>query len=70
MTVRAYALATSIIFLLVAVLHLLRIFMQWDAVIGGWQFPIWASVVAVLVSGFLSFAGFRLFQAQKFSLFR
>lgn len=70
MTVRAYALATSLIFLLVAVLHLVRIVMQWDAVIGGWHFPMWASVVAILVSGVMSFAGFRLFQAQKFSLFR
>ena len=70
MTVRTYALASSIIFLLVALLQLLRLVMQWDVVIGGWHLPLWASAVAVLVAGFLSFAGFRLSQAQRASLFR
>lgn len=70
MTVRTYTLTSSLIFLLVAVLHLFRLVLQWDAIIGGWHFPMWASVLAVLVAGFLSFAGFRLFQAQRVSLFR
>jgi hypothetical protein len=70
MTVRNYALTSSIIFFLVAVLHLLRLIMQWNVVIGGWQFPMWASIIAVLVAGLLSFAGFRLFQAQRVALFR
>ena len=70
MTVRTYAATSSVIFLVVAVLHLLRLVLQWSVVIGSWQFPAWASVVAVLVAGFLSFAGFRLFRAQRVSLFR
>ena len=70
MTVRTYAITTSLIFFLVAVLHLLRLVWQWDLVIGGWNFPMWASIVAVLVASFLSFAGCRLFQSQRFSLFR
>lgn len=70
MTVRTYALTSSIIFFLVAVLQLLRLVMQWDVVIGGWQVPMWVSIIAILVAGFMSFAGFRLFQAQQTSLFR
>jgi hypothetical protein len=70
MAVRTYAVVSSIIFLLVALLQLLRLVMQWDVVIDGWHLPLWASAVAVLVAGFLSFAGFRLFQAQRASLFR
>lgn len=70
MSVRTYAITTSLIFFLVAILQLLRLVMQWDVVIGGWHLPMWASIVAVLVAGFLSFAGFRLSQAQRFSLFR
>jgi hypothetical protein len=70
MTVRTYAVTSGIIFLLVAVLHLFRLILQWNVVIGDWHFPMWVSVVAVLVAGFLSFAGFRLFQAQRVSLFR
>jgi hypothetical protein len=70
MTVRSYALTTSFIFLLVAVLHLLRVVLQSDVFIGSWHFPMWASIVAVVVAGFLSFAGFRLYQAQRVSFFR
>jgi Mn2+/Fe2+ NRAMP family transporter len=70
MTVRTYALTSSIIFLLVAVLHLLRLALPENVMIGSWHFPMWASIVAVVVAGFLSFAGFRLFQAQRISLFR
>jgi hypothetical protein len=61
---------TSLIFFVVALLHLLRLVGQWDVLIGSWHFPLWASLVAVFVVGFLSFAGFRLFQGQRVSLFR
>jgi hypothetical protein len=70
MNVRTYALTSSIIFCLVAILQLLRLILQWDVVVNGWQLPMWASIIAVLVAGFLSFAGFRLAQAQRVSLFR
>lgn len=70
MTVRIYALTSALIFLLVAVLQLLRLALQWDVMIEGRHLPMWASIVAVVVAGFLSFAGFRLFQAQRVSLFR
>jgi hypothetical protein len=70
MTVRTYALLTSVLFLLFAVLHVVRLIAQWDVVIGPWHAPMWASVVAALVGGLLSFAGFRLSEAQRFSLFR
>ena len=64
MTVRTYAITSSIIFLLVAILHLLRLVEQWNVVIGGWDIPMWASVLGALVAAFLSYAGFRLFRAQ------
>jgi hypothetical protein len=70
MTVRAYAITSSVIFLLVAIVQLLRLVFQWSVVIGDWHLPMWASIIAVLVAGFLSFAGFRIFQAQRVSLFR
>ena len=70
MTVRTYAAISSIIFLLVAILQLLRVVLNWDVIIGGRHVPAWASIVAVVVAGFLSFAGFRLFEGQRLSLFR
>ena len=70
MTVRTYTITSSIIFLVVALLHLLRLVEQWSVVIGDRHFPMWASVLGALVAAFLSYAGFRLSQAQRFSLFR
>jgi hypothetical protein len=70
MTVRTYALISGILFLLVAILHLVRVIMQENVLIGSWHFPMWASIVAIVVSGFLSFVGFRIYQAQRVSLFR
>ena len=70
MTVRSYAFVSSIIFLLVAVMHLLRLVLQWQVMIGDWSFPMWASILAIVVAGFLSYAGFRIYQAQRISLFR
>ena len=43
MSVRTYAITTGLIFLAVAVLHVLRLVGQWDVLIGGWHFPMWAS---------------------------
>ena len=62
MNVKTYVVVSSVIFALVAVLHLVRIVGQWTVFIDGWQVPMWASVVGVAVAGFLSFAGFRAIQ--------
>jgi len=72
MSVKTYAITTSLIFFLVAVLHSLRLFYQWDVWIGGWHAPMWASVVGLIVAGFLCFAGFRVTRqsGRWFSLFR
>lgn len=60
MTQKNYAKVTSILFLLIALLHLLRIMLGSTAVLGGWTVPMWASWVALVVSGYLSFTAFRL----------
>jgi hypothetical protein len=60
MSRRAYLLATAIVFLLVALLHLARIVFGWSAVIGGWSVPMWMSWVALVVSGALTCFGFSL----------
>lgn len=71
MNTRSYAITSSVIFLLVALLHVLRLIQQWDIVIGTWHMPIWTSIMAAIVTGFLSFQGFRLFrQGQWFSWLR
>ena len=48
------------IFTVIAVLHLLRVLLGWDAVIGGWQVPTCLSWLALAVSGFLAYTAFKL----------
>jgi hypothetical protein len=71
MNTRSYAITSSVIFFLVALAHLLRLVWRWDVMIDGWHVPAWVSIVGLLVAGFLSFQGFRLFrQGRWFSWLR
>ena len=66
MNTKTFILAASIIFMMVAVLQLARVILGWEVTVDHWHVPVWASVVAVLVAGLMSFAGFRaLQQIQK-----
>ena len=57
---RAYNTITAVVFLIVAVLHLLRVILGWPARIGDLDIPLWASWLAILVTGALAYCGFRL----------
>jgi uncharacterized membrane protein len=59
MNQRSFNLLTGLIFLIIAILHLLRIVIGWGAVIGGWEVPKWVSWLAFLVAGYLAYEGFR-----------
>lgn len=50
----------GIIFLIIAVLHLSRVVQGWEANIGGFNVPMWASYLAVLIAGYLAFHGLKL----------
>jgi len=49
---------TATLFLVVAILHLLRIIFGWSVKIGGLSIPFWASWLGVLVAGSLAYFGF------------
>ena len=57
MTHKSYTLTVGVIFLVIAILHLLRIVFQWDAMIGGWLVPQWVSWVAVIFAAYLGYQG-------------
>jgi hypothetical protein len=57
---RTYNIATATLFLIIALLHLLRVILGWPARIDGLDIPLWASWPAILVSGGLAYCGFRL----------
>jgi hypothetical protein len=59
MSERAFSLSAGIVFLLIALGHLLRIVFGVSFVVLDISVPIWPSVVAIVITGFLSYEGFH-----------
>jgi hypothetical protein len=55
----AYNTITAVLFLVVALVHLLRVIFGWPAQIGGVTVPMWASWLALVVAAALTYFGFR-----------
>jgi hypothetical protein len=62
MTPRIFSLITSITFLLMALLHAVRLLQQWQVTIGGTVVPLWVSGLGLAISGFLAYEGFLLWK--------
>lgn len=60
MSQKTFTLTAGMIFTLVAGLHLLRVVLGWEAVIGGWNVPVWFSWLGVALAGFLAYTAFTL----------
>ena len=57
---RYYALIAGVVFLVIALAHVVRIAIGATVIVEGAAVPMWASVLAVLVMGFLAYEGPRL----------
>jgi hypothetical protein len=57
---RTFCIVAGIIFAVVALIHLLRILLNWPIEIGTWSVPMWLSWIGLIVAGGLSVFGFRL----------
>lgn len=55
-----YYLATSLLFLVIFVVHAFRIAYAWTADIGEWSVPMWMSWAALIVTGSFLYFGLRL----------
>lgn len=60
MSQRTFSLVAGLIFLVVALMHLLRLALGWHVVLGGWTLPMWVSWVGFLIAGYLAYTGLRL----------
>ena len=49
---------TATLFIVVAIMHLLRIILGWQVEIGGLSIPFWVSWLGVLVAGALAYIGY------------
>ena len=60
MDAKTFSLVAGVIFAVVALFHLARIFMEWTVIIGDWSIPMWVSWIALVVAGGLALLGLRL----------
>jgi len=60
MKTKAYLIVSTVIFTVVALVHLLRFALGWSAQIGTWSVPLWMSLLAVLVSASVALWGMTL----------
>jgi hypothetical protein len=59
---KTFCLVAGVIFGVVALFHLVRIFAEWTVIIGDWSVSKWVSWVALIVAGGLALLGLRLSQ--------
>ena len=59
MNQKTFSIGAGVIFAVVALLHLVRIYMDWAVTIGEWSVPMWVSWIALVVAGCLAFIGLR-----------
>ena len=59
MSDHVFSLIAGIVFLLIALAHLARIVLGVPVVVQGVSIPVWASLVALVVTAFLSYEGFH-----------
>jgi hypothetical protein len=60
MNQKQFSLVAGLFFLLVAVMHALRLAFGWQAVLAGWTVPTWIGWPALLIAGFLAYQGLKL----------
>ena len=51
---RPFSTIAAVVFVVVAVLQLLRFSLGWEVLVNGWSIPLWASVIAFLVAATLA----------------
>jgi len=59
MNQKTFSIVAGVIFAVVALLHLVRIYMDWPVTIGDWSVPMRVSWIALVVAGCLAFIRLR-----------
>lgn len=56
---KTVAKVSGAIFAIIAVLHLLRAILGWQASIAGWDVPVWLSILPVVFMGWLAWENWK-----------
>ena len=57
---RSYILVSTIVFDVLTLVQLVRLFLRWPVYVAGVAIPLWASAIAAIVVGSLAIAGVRV----------
>jgi hypothetical protein len=57
MSKKTFSLVAAVIFLLVGLMHALRLIFRWHAEVNGWIVPLWVSWVALVIALYLASEG-------------
>ena len=57
---KTFSIAAGVIFAVVALFHLVRMYMGWPVMIGDWSVPMWLSWIGLIIAGGLAFFGMSL----------
>ena len=57
---KTFSLVVGLIFLLIAVMHVLRLALMWEVVLNGWMVPMWFSAIAIVIMAYLAFESLKL----------
>lgn len=60
MSQKTFSLVATVVFLLVGVMHALRLCFGWHAEVNGWIVPYWVSWVGLLIAFYLASEGIKL----------
>ena len=56
---KPFTFVAAIIFGLMALAHILRLFLNFQLVVGNHELPMWGSIAAIIITGLLSWGLFR-----------
>ena len=65
MSQKTFSLVVGLVFLLIAVMHALRLALKWEVVLNGWSVPMWVSAIAIAITAYLAFEGLNLGRRKK-----
>lgn len=60
MNQKTFSQVAAVIFLLVGLMHALRLIFAWHAEVNGWTVPLWVSWIALVIPFYLASEGFGL----------
>ena len=63
---RTFSITAGVIFALMALIHLARIYWGWPIVVGSQSVPMWASWMGLVIAGGLAYFGLRAARRQVF----